>query len=518
MKLIVSILALFTLLSAAQAQQTVTWSNDVASIVYTHCTPCHRPGEIGPMPFTNYQEASAYASMISFTVQTGYMPPWQPDPAYSHLLDERVMTQQEVQTIVDWVQQGALRGDPATEPPMPQYPSGSQLGEPDTVISMAQSYLHLGNNQDLYRVFVLPTNLNTEKKIKAIEFRPGNKTIVHHAILGIDMTGQGRALDSLAPGYGYTQFFGFGFTPTEDNWYGWAPGASAKFFPANIGKRLPAGADILVQMHYAPSSVPALDSSSINLFYDRNNVVTRNEIIFPITPMDLTNGPFFIPANSVRTFNGRYRVNSDVSLTSIFPHSHLIGTDWKVYAVKPGNDTVNLISIPEWDFNWQGFYYFPRLIKLPAGTWVHASASYDNRASNPFNPNSPPRNISWGENTTDEMYLCYFGLVPYEPGDENIVLSDGSATEILKIKNKFYPIYPNPAVGQVQLGFQLNHAGPVRLQITDMKGSLVQEIKAGYFHPGQHTLPFDCSHLPSGQYLVQCITQEGRLTQKLVKQ
>lgn len=515
-----SLLSLFIVLSffpTLQAQQSVTWSSAVADIIYTHCTSCHRPGEIGPMPFTNYQEASAYASMISFTVQTGYMPPWQPDPAYSHLLDERVMSQQEVQTIVDWVQQGALRGDPATEPPMPQYPSGSQLGEPDTVISMAQSYLHLGNNQDLYRVFVLPTNLNTEKKIKAIEFRPGNKTIVHHAILGIDVTGQGRALDSLAPGYGYTQFFGFGFSPTEDNWYGWAPGASAKYFPANIGKNLPAGADILVQMHYAPSPVPALDSSSINLFYDRDNVVSRSEIIFPMTPMNLDNGPFFIPANSTRTFNGRYRVNADVSLMSIFPHSHLIGTDWKVYAVRPGNDTVNLINIPEWDFNWQGFYYFPRLIKLPVGTWIHASASYDNRASNPFNPNSPPRNISWGENTTDEMYLCYFGIVPYEAGDENIVLSDGSATEILKIKNKLYPIYPNPAEGVIQIGFQLNHAGHVTIEIADLRGNSVRTLKAGFFQPGQHLLPFDCSGLASGPYLVQLITEQGRVTQKLIK-
>jgi hypothetical protein len=336
--------------------------------------------------------------------------------------------------------------------------------------------------------------------------------------LGIDVTGQGRQRDSLAPGYGYTQFFGFGFTPTEDNWYGWAPGAAAKYFPANVGKNLPAGADILVQMHYAPTSLAQTDSSSINLFYDRDNQVTRLEQITAISPMDLMNGPFVIPANTVRTFKGRMRVSTDVSLLSIFPHMHLIGKDWKVYAVKPGNDTVNLISIPEWDFNWQGFYYFPRLIKLPANSWIYAEATFDNRASNPNNPNTPPQPMSWGENTTDEMYLCYFGFVPYQAGDENIALSQDDAQNVLKISNKLYPIFPNPAANRVNIGFQLNHAGNIQLQVTDLQGKVVSQVHAGHYEPGQHILPFDCSSLSSGQYLVQLVTNQGSITQKLIKQ
>lgn len=518
MKFTFSAFLLFLGVVSASAQTSVTWSGQAASIVYQHCTPCHRPGEIGPMPFTNYQEASAYASMISFTVQSGYMPPWQPDHNYSPLLGQRVMSQQDIQVLQDWVQQGALRGDPATEPSMPNYPNGSQLGQPDTVISMAQAYLHQGNNQDMYRVFVLPTNLNVAKKIKAIEFRAGNKSIVHHAILGVDITNQGRVRDSLAPGYGYTQFFGFGFTPTEDNWYGWAPGAAAKYFPANIGKNLPAGADILVQMHYAPTSIAQTDSSSINLFYDRDNQVTRLEQITAISPMDLMNGPFIIPANTVRTFKGRMRVSNDVSLLSVFPHMHLIGKDWTVYAVKPGNDTVNLISIPEWDFNWQGFYYFPRLIKLPANSWIYAEATFDNRASNPNNPNTPPQPMSWGENTTDEMYLCYFGFVPYQAGDENIALGQDDAQNVLKISNKLYPIFPNPATDRINIGFQLNHAGSIQLQVTDIQGKVVSQVHEGHYEPGQHIVPMDCNSLSSGQYLVQLVTKQGSSIQKLIKQ
>ncbi len=481
----------------------VTWSGQVASIIYTHCTPCHRPGEIGPMPFTSYQEASAYASMIAFTTQARSMPPWQANPNYSHLLGERVLSTQEIQTIADWVQQGALRGNPAQEPALPQFPTGSQLGLPDTVISMAQSYVHQGNNQDMYRVFVLPTNLGQAKKIKAIEFRPGNSRIVHHAILATDVTGQGRSRDLADPGYGYTQFFGFGFTPTEDNWYGWAPGAKAHMYPANIGKNLPANADILVQMHYAPSAVAESDSSSINLFYDRDTVVTRTERILPITPQQLTNGPFIIPAGTVRTFRGRFQIPYEVSLMSIFPHSHLIGTSWKVYAVRPGNDTVPLIDIPRWDFNWQGFYHFPRLIRIPVGSVLHAEATYDNRASNPNNPNSPPATISWGEGTTDEMYLCYFGFVPYEAGDELITVGLDDENRLRRFTARLYPPYPNPASRQVTAEFQLNMGGQTALHLLDATGRRIQTLKSGWYQPGLHQLELTLPDVPPALYILE---------------
>lgn len=503
-------------MSAVDARGQVTWSGQVASIVYNHCTSCHRPGEIGPMPLTSYSEASAYASMIALTVQSRTMPPWQANPDYSHLLGERVLTTQEIQTITDWVQQGALRGDPTVEPPLPQFPTGSQLGQPDTVISMGQAYVHQGNNQDMYRVFVLPTNLGVSRKIKAIEFRPGNSRIVHHAILATDLTGQGRTRDLADPGYGYTQFFGFGFTPTEDNWFGWAPGAKAHLYPANIGKNLPTNADILVQMHYAPSSLTESDSSSINLFYDRDTVVTRLERILPISPQQLTNGPFIIPAGTVRTFRGRYQIPYDVSLMSVFPHSHLIGTSWKVYAVCPGNDTVPLIEIPQWDFNWQGFYHFPRLIRLPVGSWLYAEATYDNRASNPNNPNSPPATISWGEGTTDEMYLCYFGFVPYETGDELIAVGTGDEERVRRFSSRLFPPYPNPAKGSVHVEFQLTLGGNTAVHLLDATGRRVSTLKSGWFQPGLHKVELLLPELPVGIYLLELETGTGSNRAKLL--
>jgi hypothetical protein len=256
-------------------------------------------------------------------------------------------------------------------------------------------------------------------------------------------------------------------------------------------------------MHYAPSAVTESDSSSINLFYDRDTVVTRTERILPITPQQLTNGPFIIPAGTVRTFRGRFQIPYEVSLMSIFPHSHLIGTSWKVYAVRPGNDTVPLIDIPQWDFNWQGFYHFPRLIRIPVGSVLHAEATYDNRASNPNNPNSPPATISWGEGTTDEMYLCYFGFVPYEAGDELIAVGTTNEDRLRRFTARLFPPYPNPAGDRVTAEFQLNLGGQTHLHLMDATGRRVETLKSGWYQPGLHEVELNLPNVPPGLYFLE---------------
>jgi len=495
----------------------ITFSEHIAPIIYNKCTPCHRPGEIGPMSFTGYNEVVAYGSMISFTTQAGIMPPWQPDKNYSTLLDERGLTAQEIADIASWVNNGMPRGNVSLEPPLPNFPTGSQLGQPDLVLSMSQAYQHQGNNQDMYRVFVLPVNLPADKSVKAIEFRPGNKKIVHHAILGLDTSGQGRIRDNNAPGYGYTSFSGFGFTPVEDTWYGWAPGTTPRYYPSNIGKRLFRNADVLVQMHYAPYPTPESDSSSVNIFFDNNNQVSRHEIIAPLSPINLMNGPFVIPANTVKSFKGRLHVPAAISLISAFPHMHLLGSSWKIYAVKPGNDTVNLIQIPEWDFNWQGFYHFPRLVKLPANSWLYAEATFDNTTNNPYNPNDPPINVSWGESTTDEMYLTYFSYVPYQTGDENIAISTPNELAIQRMKTKMYPVYPNPASGEVKLAYMLGESSDVAINLLDLNGKRVKNLLEGKrYLPGQHQISFSTAGLSPGVYLIQLTTGQEQSHQKLI--
>ncbi|MEL6591990.1 MAG: hypothetical protein AAFQ68_17985, partial [Bacteroidota bacterium] len=243
--------SLLGLLGLNMLQAQPTFSEDIAPIIYNNCTSCHRSGEIGPFPLTNYNEVASWASMIQYVTEIGYMPPWKPDREYSSFVGESGLNEQEIQLIADWVNAGSPQGDPSLEPPLPNFPSGSQLGTPDTVLTMAEEYIIPGNNEDEYRVFVLPTGLTEDKEIAAIEFRPGNTKAVHHALIAYEINGQAAALDAQSPGYGYEAFGDFG-VPTQGNFTGYTPGIQSVKFPEGIGSILPAGADLLIQVHYAP--------------------------------------------------------------------------------------------------------------------------------------------------------------------------------------------------------------------------------------------------------------------------
>ena len=179
----------FSLMMISVQSQEITYTKNVASIIYNKCTQCHRAGEIGPFTLTNYEEVKNKASIIKFVVETGYMPPWKPDPDYQHFLEENYLTDEEKSMIIDWIDEGAVYGNASEEPPLPNFPEGSLLGEPDMILEFEQDHLHIGNNRDEYRYFVLPTGLTEDKVLKSIELRPGNTQIVHHALFFQDTEG-----------------------------------------------------------------------------------------------------------------------------------------------------------------------------------------------------------------------------------------------------------------------------------------------------------------------------------------
>ena len=401
--------------------QSVTFHADVAPIIYAHCTECHRVGEIGPMPLTTYDEVFVYGEFIEYVTATDYMPPWTPDDTYSHFVGERVLTEDEKATLSAWVAAGKPEGDPADNPGIPAFPEGSQIGTPDMVLPMAEPYTHGGDMTDQYQVFVLPADPDNDLAIRALEVRPGNRTVSHHAILGLDVTGTAVNLDAQDPEPGYESFGGFGFS-AESNFFGaWVPGALTLEYPPGIGRVIPAGADLLLQMHYGPSPIEETDLTEVNVFFAEEPI--EREVETGIMGPQHLDQFFFLPANQERTFHGTMDVAADLSLLSVAPHCHLIGVYWEVYATSPNNqDTIPLISIPSWDFNWQGFFTFPTLTKIPAGYTLHGIASYDNTSANPFNPNDPPQNVTFGEGTTDEMFFVFFDYVLYEEGDELIAL------------------------------------------------------------------------------------------------
>ncbi|MDX1905792.1 MAG: T9SS type A sorting domain-containing protein [Bacteroidia bacterium] len=499
-----------------------TFSRDISPIIYNHCTSCHRPGEIGPMPFVDYASVSAYAHMIAYVTESRYMPPWKADPAFSHLIDENILTDNEIQLIRDWVNAGAPQGNPAEEAPLPTFTTGSQLGTPDTVLSFATRYRHAGTNTDAYRVFVLPTGLTEDRDIAAIEVRPGNKQIVHHTLIAADTTGAARQLDQADPVYGYESFGGFGVTGASQNQFqGYVPGQRIRFFPEGIGQRLYAGSDLLVQMHYAPTAADEYDSTTINIFYKDEPVqrYIENYIMLPTNNI-LTNGPFIIPANQTRTFHGVWTVPRDISLLAISPHMHLLGQSWEVWAISPTGDSTNLIRISDWDFNWQGTYLFPQMIKVRAGSQIHAYAAYDNTVNNPLNPNSPPTWVTWGERTQDEMYYLPLTFVDYWPGDENVIFTAiDEVPGLASTETQFFPPYPNPARSEIVTGFYLRAAGPVTIELLDLKGQRLRQFQHQVFYPaGRHAVTWPAGDLAPGLYLIQFSAGDYTALEKIMIQ
>lgn len=520
MKKIFVVLFLFVGHASSVWSQSVTFSEHIAPIIYKHCTTCHRPGEVGPFPLTNYAEVSAFASTIQYVTQIGYMPPWKPDPTYQRYQKENFLTDQQKQLISDWVNQGSVEGNPDLAPVLPTFPNGSQVGVPDLVLSFAQKHIISSNNNDEYRFFVLPTGLTQDVKIKALEFRPGNKRLVHHALIWEDTTGQALAADLATPQYGFTNNQGSSMSFDQQQLPGYVPGAAPVVYSNGITQRLHAGSDLKIQVHYAPSSVDETDSSVVNVFFENNgaNRILTSFTMVPI-PGIIQNGPFVIPANQTIEFHGKITVPFDVSLYSVSPHCHLLGTHWKVYAVKPNNDTIPIINIKEWDFNWQGSYLMKQLIKITAGSVLHAYAGYDNTANNINNPNNPPQIVTWGEGTSDEMFYLPLGYFIYQQGDENIVFEDQpvGVSEIPIESDKLYPIAPTPTRGNVTFGFTLSKSANITIQLLNLQGSRLKMIENNAAHfPGYHTREIDLSDLANGIYLLEWSNGKQKQVEKIV--
>ncbi len=522
MKRFILLFTLLICLSNVQLDAQVNFSEHIAPIIYNNCTTCHRTGEVGPMPFTSYEEVSAWATMIEHVTSIRYMPPWQADPEYSHFVGERTLSDEDIQLISDWVSDGAPQGNPSLEPALPNFPSGSQLGTPDLVPEMDEPYFIEGNNEDDYRVFVLPTGLTENKNVAAVEFRPGNKRAVHHALIEYETDGEGQALDNQSPTIpGYNGFSGFGVT-TDGSFDSYTPGKATLSRPADIGYILEANSDILVQVHYAPLPTDEMDQSKVNVFF-KDEPVARPIDQTLILPFALPGGwsSFKIPPNEVTTFHGTRFVFEDISVVSIYPHSHLLGQFWEVYATTPTGDTINLIRINEWDFNWQGDYTFEHLLKIPIGSIIHAIATYDNTVNNPFNPSNPPQEVKWGDGTKDEMYVVGINFVPYQEGDEDIFLgTDGTTStesELLIDKNKLFPIYPNPASDEVTIGFSLATSQDISISLFDIDGKLLRSFVKNKNYPADlHRETFSVKGFATGSYIVKLEAEGFQSSEQLV--
>ncbi len=467
-----------------------TWSDDVASIVYNKCTKCHNTGGIAPFPLSTYNEVSPMASAIYDAISQDRMPPWPPSNTYNQYVHDRSLSATEKTTLQNWLLNGTPEGNSANTPPPPVFSSGSILGAGDLTVKIPNYLSKATAQNDDYVCFALPSGLAQNRIIKSIEIIPGNRQIVHHALIYADPTGT-SVTDTVGSNCAGPS------SSSATLLMGYTPGASPMTLPSGtslkLGMTLQANSQILFAMHYPAGSFGQLDSTKVIFhFYPPGESGVRQVTAAPI----LQNWSFNLPANQITNVNAQYPntggLPTNISLLSVFPHMHLLGESMRVYGIPPVGDTLKLIHIPHWDFHWQDFYFFKHIQKLPTGTVLKANGVFNNTTGNTHNPNNPPLNVSAGLNTTDEMFLTYMHYMNYQTGDENFdmeALMNESLMQISEEENEYSEIkvFPNPfeSSTQIQLpDFAVN--GSVNACIYDVQGNRIKQlVKTNYLDQPQ---------------------------------
>lgn len=407
-----------------------TYAREVSRILQEKCQSCHRDGDIAPFALASYQDARLWAADIHRVVEAGVMPPWKPVDAQDRFTVFRGLTGEQRRSLLEWVEGGAPEGDPADLPEPTPARSKWILGEPDLLLTMPEPYTP-PRGRDMYRCFVLPTVLGEDRFVSAVDVAPGERSIVHHVILYLDTTGQSEKLDAADPGPGYTCYGGPGidagvggggtFSISDllsvgNMLGGYTPGHRAEHLRDGVGLFLERRARVVMQVHYYSTRNTVEDQTSVGIYFSRKPV-QRRLLWAPVVPLDSRGRlSMTIPAGAENhTVAAQFTLPPlslfDVSAVAVYPHMHLLGRKIAVEVKRPReSEAESMIRIDDWDFNWQGPYEYKEPVKIPGGSTVKLSCTYDNSANNPKNPSAEPKTISWGEGTEDEMCLAFLGI------------------------------------------------------------------------------------------------------------
>jgi len=418
--------------------KSVTYAKDVAPILNRDCAVCHHPGDVAPMSLLSYKEVRPWARSIKEKVATREMPPWPADPHYGQFANERRLSQNEIDTIVAWVDQGANEGDPKDLPPTPQFTDGWRIGKPDAVITMPEEFTFAAQGPDEYQYFKIPTNFKEDVWVQAAEARPGNRKIVHHIIAfvlppepkvkakpffqptpeqiekfkeNIIFYEDGRLNrtkadapvfdDGCATPLGGEGIFkdGTGKEDIGSLLCGVAPGRDVDAWPAGTAKKIPAGAMLLLQIHYSRSGSEEKDRSSIGLIF------AKGQPDKTVKTQPIVNYHFRIPPGADNhEVTSCFAVKEDAHIVSLMPHMHLRGKDMTIKAFYPDGRSEVLLSVPHYSFSWQTTYYPKQPVAIPKGTRIECIAHFDNSPRNKSNPDAT-KAVRFGDPTYDEMMI-----------------------------------------------------------------------------------------------------------------
>jgi Flp pilus assembly protein TadD len=379
-------------------QGAVTFSRDIAPILFTRCGVCHNPG--GPAPFSvlTYSSAKQRASVIASATKRRFMPPWRAEPVSGDFIGQQRLSDVEIELIQRWVAGGAIEGDPRDLPPQPRIASGWELGEPDLVVSLRQAYTLGAEGSDVFRIFVIPIPTDRVRYVRGLEFHPGNPKVVHHANIRIDPTPASRRFDDEDPAPGYEGLIAHSAVYPDGHFLGWTPGQVAPLLPKGLAWRLDRGTDLVVELHMQPSGKPEMVQPTIGFFFG-DDPPERTPLMLRLGRQNID-----IPAGEKSyTITDSFVVPVDVEVQAVQPHAHYLARDVRGVATLPDGTTRPLIHIKDWDFRWQHVYRYVTPFALPKGTTLAMRYTFDNSADNPHNPQQPPQRVLWGQRSRDEM-------------------------------------------------------------------------------------------------------------------
>jgi len=417
------LVALATLTAFAAHAQTpakVTFNGQIAAIVYKNCAACHRPSEAAPFSLLSYQDVAKRGKLIATATGARVMPPWRAEPSSYAYLDERRLSDADIALIRAWVDQGVPEGaGKAPEPP--QFPSGWRLGQPDLVVEMPAAYHLKADGPDIYRNIALPLGLTEDKWITAIEMHPSARSAVHHVLYFADPNGNAHKKPNEGDEPGFPGMRAGGATLPLG---GWAVGAQPQFFPEGLALRLPQGSDLVIQYHFHPTGKPETEKSVIGLYFAKTPP-SRTLLSIQLPPVYSLFAGLDVPAGEKDfVIRDSYTLPADIDIAGVSAHAHYIASKMKLTATLPDGQVKTLLSINDWNFNWQDQYYFQELTTLPRGTRLDAEIHWDNSSDNPHNPSSPPVRVTWGEQSKDEMGALTLIAVPHRQMDYRILQRD----------------------------------------------------------------------------------------------
>jgi Tfp pilus assembly protein PilF len=437
---------------ADSSQPEVTFNRDIAPIVFHSCASCHRPGEAAPFSLLTYEDVKKHARQIAEVTRTHNMPPWLPAPQELKFADEMQLPDSQIALIQKWVDEGAVEGSVADQPPQPKFVKGWQLGAPDLILSAEKPLVLPPQGTDTYWNFIFRLPIQETRWVKAVEIRPGDKRYVHHANILVDRAGSLRSREA-APGAGFggmeIRIESQVFDPDSHLLF-WKPGTIPYVEPEGMALRLDKGTDLILNTHLQPSGKPEVIQPSIGLYFT-STPASKLPMLLQLE----NDAALDIPAGEKNfKVSDEFTLPIDVQLLAIYPHAHYLGKDIQAFAILPDGTQKTLIHIPQWNLSWQAVYRYEQPVLLPKGTTITLRYVYDNSQENPLNPNQPPVRVRAGNRSSDEMCHLWLQVLPVNyvlQGDPRMALQEAlSRHNVEKNPNDFEAHYNLAAMMQAK--------------------------------------------------------------------